>query len=182
MKIKVFCLIVIINALIGCETQNNYLSPIRKNIEPKELVSKLRNGDLFYKIKGYGIRPRDERFGVYLISREEDKGIIHWVNYNPNGTKYSKFHDSYINEDSILVKITDEDKSKILKKANELVGILKDLDIRWAVWEFGRFDCYFNDSTRMTYVENESKLDSTFYRYHKNLNWIDSNFVTYEFR
>jgi hypothetical protein len=132
-----------------------------------------------YAFKGFGVTPRDERTGIYLVSREKEKGLYHWVNFIPSGTKYSMFFNSYMNDDSVLVKLTNKDSLEILNKAHQLIGICKKLELRWAGWEFGRFDCYFNDSTRMTYVENKNLLDINFYRSHKNLNWIDSNYVTY---
>lgn len=178
--IVIIITVVLIVIPFGCKNDNTYISPIRKDIEPKELVNLLREDSLMYSFKGYGVRPRDERFGVYLVSRERDKGIYHWVEYHPEGTKFSTYYNSYINDDSLLVKLTTKDSLEILNKAHELIGVLKRLELRWAGWEFGRFDCYFNDSTRMTYVENKSELDSDFYRFHTNLNWLDSNFVTYE--
>jgi len=170
---------IVILVIVGCDTENYYFGPVRKDVDAKELVSGLRKDSLFYSFKGYGVTPRDERFGIYLVSREKEKGIYHWVKFNPNGTKFKTFYKSYINDDSVLVKLSNEDSLEILSKAHELISICKRLELRWAGWEFGRFDCYFNDSTRMTYVEDKTKLDSNFYRFHKNLNWIDSNFATY---
>lgn len=154
-------------------------SDVRKDIDPKTLVSQLRKDSLIYEFKGYGVTPRDERSGIYLIDRAKEFGIYHWVKYSPKGTKFLMFYNSYTNKDSVEIKLTKTDSLEILKKAHELIGILKKCELRWAGCEFGRFDCSFNDSTRMTYVENKNKLDSNFYRFHKNLNWIDSNFVTY---
>lgn len=177
--VKNIVIVVLLFSLYCCNSDNNYISPIRKDIEPAELVKLLREDSCMYAFKGYGVTPRDERTGIYLVSREKDKGLYHWINYNPNGTKYSMFYNSYINDDSILVKLTKRDSLEILNKAHELIGICKRLELRWAGWEFGHFHCYFNDSTRMTYAKNKNELDSNFYRFHKNLNWIDSNYVTY---
>ena len=165
----------------GCEFENKYISPVRKNIEPSVLVSALRKDSVFYEFKGYGIRPRDERSGAYLVSREKDKGIYHWVKYNPIKTKFMTYFNSYINDDSVKIYLTENDSIEILNKAHELIGILKKCELRWAGWEYGRFYCSFNDSTRMTFVEDKSELDSTFCRFHKNINWVDDNFVTYDF-
>jgi hypothetical protein len=171
--------LVLLFSLYCCNNDDNYISPIRKDIEPVKLVKLLREDSLMYAFRGYGVRPRDELTGIYLVSREKEKGLYHWISYNPKGTEYSMFYNSYINDDSILVKLSKTDSLEILNKARELIGICKRLELRWAVWEFGNFNCYFNDSTRMTFVENRNELDSNFYRFYKNLNWIDSNYVTY---
>jgi len=155
-------------------------SDIRKDIDPKTLVSRLRKDSLFYAFKGYGVTPRDESSGIYLITRGKDFGVYHWVKYNPNGTKFLKFYSSYTIKDSVEIKLTKADSLEILSKAHQLIGILKKCELRWAGCVFGRFDCSFNDSTRMTYVKNKDELDSSFYRFHKKLNWVDSNFVSYK--
>jgi len=165
--------------LVSCNCNDNNLSPVRKDIEPKTLVAKLRKDNLFYSFNGYGVTPRDERSGIYLITRGKEFLVYHWVQYNPNGTKFLKFYNSYINKDSVEIKLSILDSLVILKKAHELIGILKKCELRGAGCEFGKFDCSFNDSSRMTYVKDKSELDSNFYRFHKNLNWVDSNFVTY---
>lgn len=158
----------------------NCVFNVRKNVEPKSLVSALRKDSLFTKFRGYSVTPRDESGGIYLINRAKDPpSQWHWVKYHPQKTKYTTYYSSYVNEDSIIVNFTTQDSLEILNKAHELIGILKDLHMRWAGWGSWTFNCYFNDSTRMTYVKNKNELDSDFYRFHKNLNWIDSNFVTY---
>jgi hypothetical protein len=176
---KKYLIVTLLLLLCGCEFENNYNNPIRKNIDPSALVSALKKDSLFYSFKGYGVRPRDERSGTYLVSREKEKHIYHWVKYNPIKTKFMTYYNFYFNDDSVKIYLTESDSIEILNKAHELIGVLKKCELRWAGWEFGRFDCSFNDSTRMTYVEDKSELDSNFYRFHKNLNWIDSNFVTY---
>jgi hypothetical protein len=167
-KIIIILLVLFLSLIIfSCNSEEDYISPIRKSINPKTLVAELRKDSIFYAFKGYGVTPRDERFNIYLIDRAKDFSIYHWVKYNPNGT-------------SIEIKLTKEDSLEILNKAQELISILKKCELRWAGWEFGRFNCSFNDSTRMTYIKNKNELDSRFYKFHKNLQWIDSNFVTYE--
>ena len=178
--IKIFLVLFLSLIMYSCNSEEDYISPIRKNINPKTLVAELRKDSIFYAFKGYGVTPRDERFNIYLIDRAKDFGVYHWVKFNPNGTKYLKFYNSYLNKDCIEIQLTKEDSLEILNKAQELISILKKCELRWAGWEFGRFNCSFNDSTRMIYIKNKNELDSRFYRFHKNLHWIDSNFVIYE--
>ena len=179
LKILFFSIFLIILGM-SCKSKEEYISPVRKNVDPNFLVSELLKDSLFYKFKGYSITPRNERLGIYLINRAKDPETEwHWVKYHPNKSKFITYYNSYLNEDSVVVKLTSSDSLEILNKAHELIGILKDLHMRWAGWDENSFECYFNDSTRMTYVKNKSELDSNFYRFYRNLNWIDSNFVTY---
>ncbi len=63
-----------------------------------------------------------------------------------------------------------------MKKAFELISILKKLDIRWAGAPFGEFNCSFNDSSRLSYIKNRDNLDSSFYRFYKEYEWIDISY------
>ena len=165
----------------GCNSDEGDLSPIRKNTTPEILVKALRKDSLFKEFNGYSITPRDERSNIYLVSRNKEFRIYHWIKNTSNGAQYLQFHKTYKDDKNNIVKqLTPYDSLEILNKAHQLIDILKKLNLRWVNGEFGKFDCSFNDSTRMIYVQNKNKLDSTFYKFHKNLRWIDSNFVTYE--
>ena len=170
--------------LNGCELSKEHVNKIRKDVDAHRLVASLRKDSLFKKFNGYGVTPRDEYYNIYIFSIGKNPNISYWLKYDPRGPEYFDIDKLEREKNLLLIKKlypTDylEKEKFYLQKAFELITILKRLDIKWANAEFGKFQCSFNDSSRLMYVKKSDILDSSFYRFHKNIKWIDSNFVTY---
>ena len=170
LKAKLFAIFIILIALLGCVIQHETTA--------EHLVAELRKDNLYQKFEGYGVTPRDEN--IYLFSRSKEPGIYHWINYSKNGTQIVDFNKLITDSSNDTIAIFNTDDSlNILKKSYELITILKDLNIRWGSGEKGYFQFLFNDSVRLTYVENRNDLDSSFYQLRDSLRWIDDNFAVH---
>lgn len=163
---------------VGCEF--NY----RKNTDAYSLVKALRQNNLYTKFNGFSVTPRDEATNLYIFWRDEKPKIEYWLKYDSRGPEYFYIDENQVEENISIIKEFDsidynKRNDEYLTKAFELISILKRLDIRWAGAPYGKFNCSFNDSTRLSYIEKGVGLDSSFYRSHKEYEWIDSNFITY---
>ena len=173
--------------LNGCDFSKEHLSKIRKDTDVETLVAELTKDSLYKTFEGFTITPRSWYHNVFLFFREEEPKIFYWLTYDSRGVDFFKIEKNEIEGNTKLIMEYDSSnylqlERDYLQKAYELISIMKELNIRSAIGDRWHFSFSFNDSSNLTYIKEPDKLDTTFFRLYKNVKWLDSNFVTYDYR
>ncbi len=184
-QIKSIIIFILLYVMFGCEFSDEHLAKIRKDTNAETLVKELSKDSLFKSFEGFTITPRSWYDNIFIFFRNEDPKIFYWLTYSPKGVDYFKISKSELEQNRKIIMEYDSLnylslEREYLEKAYRLISVVKKLNIRVATGDSWHYGFSYNDSSHLIYVKEPLELDSMFYRLHKNINWIDNHFATYD--